>query len=281
MDKHLEGASLRSVIRQRLIDRIPAVNGKVLDAGAAEAGEAKPYLVLTIGSETVENDWAGSSCKIEVAPYAAPAELPHVDSLAAAVISALDRQRLTDAISGKSIFCRYTGTGSDTVDEKLKAVARSVQFEVYSLGWMSHLPLEPDPVAAMAAWTRARFPEIETDPAVWNPSEDTPALYWRVAAIRSIQTVSQGAWIDAALRGHMLLPHAEARSRWLDLTVRQLALDGQVRMLDQSPMLIQSVSADGTQDACRSGQISLDVRFGILQTAASSPLLDHIHIGGA
>ncbi|WP_181454453.1 3'-phosphoadenosine 5'-phosphosulfate sulfotransferase [Paenibacillus dendritiformis] len=281
MDKHLEGASMRSIIRQRLIDRIPAVNGKVLDTGAAEADEEKPCLVLTIGSETVENDWAGPSCKIEVTPYAAPAEFPHVDSLAAAVISALDRQRLTDAISGKSILCRYTGAGSDTVDEKLKAVTRSVQFEVFSLGWMSHTPLEPDPVAAMSAWTRERFPAIEADPAAWNPSEDTPALYWRVAAIRSIQTVSQGAWIDATLRGHLLVPHAEARSRWLELTVRQLALDGQVRMLDQSPMLIQSVSADGTQDACRAGQISLDVRFGILQTAASSPLLDHIHIGGA
>lgn len=272
---------MRDVIRQRLIDMIPDIAGRVFETDAAAADEEKPYLVLTKGSEVDENDWAGSSSMIEVWPYVAHTQFKNVDSLVAAVIGALDHQLLTDAVTGDSVLCRFTGsTSPDMLDEQFQAITRGIQFEIFSLGWLSHDPVEPDPVSAMSAWTAQRFPVMQTDPQSWNPSDEAPALYWRKAAIRSVQTMSWGAWIDATLRGHMLVPHVTARNTWLDKTVRQLALDGRITMLDQSRMSIQRVSADSSLDPFRVGQITLDVRFGVLRAAEGGDPLGNIHIGG-
>lgn len=272
---------MRSVIRQRLIDLVPDIAGRVFETDVAAEDEEKPYLVLTKGSESDENDWAGSSYVFEVWPYVSHTKFQNVDRLVSAVIAALDNQLLTDSVSGDSILCRFTGsTSADMLDEKFQAITRGIQFEVFSLGWLSHTPLEPDPASAMSDWTESRFPSIQTDPQSWNPSDDTPALYWRIAAIRSVQTMNWGAWIDATLRGHMLVPRIPSRNTWLDRTVRQLALDGQVSMRDQSTMIFQKVAADSSQDPFRVGQIALDVRFGILRTAEPIPKLNHIHVGG-
>lgn len=271
---------MREAIRQRLIDTIPDIDGRVYETDAAAEGEAKPYLVLTKGTQTDENDWAGRSTMMEVWSYVAHTRFKYVDELSAAVLAALDHQLLTTE-TGESVFVRFTGSASeDMLDEKFEALTRGMQFEVFSLAWMAHAPLEPDPVTAMAAWTAARFPDMQTDPASWDPADDSPALYWRMAQVRNMQTMPWGAWIDATLRGHMLVPNAQARNHWLDRTIRQLALDGQVRMLDESPMVIQRVSADSSQDAFRAGQIALDVRFGVLRPELDAPLLTNIHLNG-
>ncbi|MEK3870182.1 3'-phosphoadenosine 5'-phosphosulfate sulfotransferase [Paenibacillus sp. FSL M7-0831] len=273
---------MRGLIRQQLIDQIPVIGGRIFETDAAAADEEKPYLVMTKGSESDENDWAGNSTLIEVWPYVAHTQFKHVDSLVSAVIDALDHRLLTDSITGEVILCRFTGsTSADMLDEKFDAITRGVQFEVFSLGWLLHVPVEPDPASALSAWTAQRFPSMQTDPRSWNPSDETPALYWRLDATRSVQTMPWGAWIDATMRGHMLVPNAPARNGWLDRTVRQLALDGQVTMQDQSRMMIQRVNADSSLDPFRAGQIALDVRFGILRPAMHAERLNHIHIGGA
>lgn len=272
---------MRGLIRQQLIDHVSEINGRVYETDAAAEDEEKPYLVMTKGSESDENDWAGSSTMIEVWPYVAHTQFRHVDSLVSSVIDALDHRLLTDSVTGEAILCRFTGsTSADMLDEKFDAITRGVQFEVFSLGWLLHNPLEPDPASALSTWTALRFPNMQTDPQSWNPSDENPALYWRIAAVRSVQTMSWGAWVDATMRGHMLVPHVTARNTWLERTVRQLALDGQLTMRDQSRMIFQKVAADSSQDPFRVGQIELHVRFGILRTMASVPKLDQIHIGG-
>lgn len=272
---------MRGLIRQQLIDHIPDIAGRVYETDAAAADEEKPYLVMTKGSESDENDWAGISTMIEVWPYVAHTQFKHVDALVAAAIDALDHRLLQDDVTGEAILCRFTGsTSADMLDEKFDAITRGIQFEVFSLGWLLHDPVEPDPASALSAWTADRFPAMQTDPRSWNPSDDAPALYWRIATIRSVQTMPWGAWIDATMRGHMLVPRVPARNTWLERTVRQLALDGQITMLDQSRMMIQRVNADSSLDAFRTGQIALDVRFGVLRTSPSAPPLNQINING-
>ena len=272
---------MREVVRQRLVDMVPEVGGRIFETDAAAQDEEKPYLVLMNGAEVDENDWAGSSTMMEVWSYVAHTKFQYVDSLVQSVIAALDHQLLTDSITGESILCRFTGsTSADMLDEKFEAITRGVQFEIFSLGWLTHTPLEPDPVSAMSAWTAERFPAMQIDPQTWNPSDDAPALYWRTATIRHVQTMPWGAWLDVTLRGHMLVPRIPLRNGWLERTARQLALDGQIAMLDQSRMTIQRVSVDSSLDPFRTGQIALDVRFGILRPVPDDERLNHIHIGG-
>lgn len=272
---------MRGIIRQQLIDHIPDIAGRVFETDVAAVDEEKPYLVMTKGSESDENDWAGISTMIEVWPYVAHTQFKHVDALVAAAIDALDHQLLQDDVTGEAILCRFTGsTSADMLDDKFGAITRGIQFEVFTLGWLLHDPVEPDPASALSIWTAARFPNMQTDPRNWNPSDETPALYWRIAAIRSVQTMSWGAWIDATVRGHMLVPRVPSRNTWLDRTVRQLALAGHVTMLDQSRMTIQRVSADSSLDPFRTGQIALDVRFGVMRTSAAAPPLNQITLNG-
>src|SRR5699024_6791945 len=108
------------------------------------------------------------------------------------------------------------------------------------------------------------FPKVQTNPLAWNPTDDIPALYWRVSQVRSVEPTNWGAWMFVTLRGHVITPSLKERGKCLDLVVRKLALDARTIMSDNSRMFFEDVSANGDYDPFGEGQISLNVRFGIL-----------------
>lgn len=255
---------MRVAIRELLINGIDTINNKVYEPSAAGPELEKPYLILREGVQSENDPYKDFTTVYEVWPYVKRTTFQNVDSLSKKVIETLHRKRFD--VKSVPHYIEYTGTiTEDIVDEEWGALTRGLRFQVFSLAWLLHTPIHPDPVEAMKDWTERHFIGMQTNPLHWSPADETPALYWRVSNINSMESTNWGAWITATLRGHVIIPDVAERGRWLDLIVRQLALSSKTNMSDGSKMTFQSVIADGSYDPFGVGQIALNVRFGILQ----------------
>lgn len=270
---------MREAIRQKLIEAVPEFGGRVYEPHAADAKTKRPYAVLVQADDQEDTPWTGFRRIVEVWPYVSRTTFQKVDQLANQVVAALDKQIITDTSTGEVLSCFYIGTtGSDFVDQEWDAITRGLRFEVFSLAWMITGTIEPDPVAAMRNWTEQSFPELQTDPLTWHPSDEQPALYWRLAAITGMEMMNWGAWINARMVGHLLAPKAQKRVEWLKKIVPRLGLDRRTYLSDGSPLFFESVSADSTADPFRIGQIQVMVRYGVLGEVPNVPALNKIHL---
>lgn len=255
---------MRVALREMLINSVTTINNRVYEPSAAGPEIEKPYLILRKGVQSESDPYKDFTTIYEVWPYVRRTTFKNVDSLSKEVISTLHRKRFD--VNSVPHYIEYIGTiTEDIVDEEWDALTRGLRFRVFSLAWLLHIPIQPDPVEAMKSWTEQHFEDIQTNPQNWDPSNENPALYWRTASVDSVEPTNWGSWINATLRGHVIIPDVAERGRWLDLIVRQLALSSKTNMSDGSKMTFQSVIADGSYDPFGVGQIALNVRFGILQ----------------
>lgn len=144
----------------------------------------------------------------------------------------------------------------------------TVLFDV--LAFPNQETTDPDPVMAMNQFIREWESEaviIGADPLpdYFMANDRKPAFYFRPAAFNLEQETNTVAWMNASIAGHIFAPTAEARLKWLKYIVGTLALQGEVTMLDTSPMFIKSIKADSAVDYLATGQLQLNVRFGILR----------------
>lgn len=267
---------MRSEIKEILNKEIETINNRTYEPSAAGPNLKKPFLVLREGVQSNDEPYAGFTTIYEVWPYVERTTFQNVDSLSQEVIEAVDKKRFDS--NGIPHFIEYTGSlTDDIVDEEWDVLTRGLRFRVFSLAWLIHEPVEPDPVEAMKAWTEHNFENMQTNPEGWDPQNSTPGAYWRVSSIQSVTTMNWGAWINASLRGHLISPSIKEQGKWLDMVIRKLAIDAETRMSDNSKMTFQSASADGSFDPFGSGQIQLNVRFGVLREKEKLPHIKHAY----
>lgn len=158
---------------------------------------------------------------------------------------------------------------------------RGVEAVFDLIAWPAGLTYAPDPVAAMRAWSQARWPTLQVDPAAWTPSDAAPAIYWRASGIVGVQQVQWGAWVRLRLQAHVLAQSPGVRLAWIRRVVEALAVDRGVDMGDGSRLRINAVSADSLADPLRVGQISVEATMGVLRPEAAAVLLNRAVVSGA
>lgn len=136
----------------------------------------------------------------------------------------------------------------------------------------------PDPILALNNWAGNRFPELQVNPATWTPADTSPALYWRLAGIASVEPLNWGSWLTANIAGHVLAPSPISRLEWVRRLTESLALERRIILDDGSRMEILSISADSSSDQLTTGQVQLSVRFGILHFANVAQKLNVVYV---
>lgn len=256
---------MRSEIRQMLLDNLDSIKG-VWEPSSAGPELKKPYLIIREGVRSESDPYKDFTTIYEVWPYTSRTTFKNVDNLSKQTMSVLHRKRFD--VGGVPHYIEYTGSiTDDVVDDEWDALTRGMSFRVFSLAWLLHTPIEPDPVEAMKGWVESHFSEMQTNPLQWNPTDENPALYWRVSNISNVEPTNWGSWINATMKGHLIATNLSKRGKWLDAVIRKLSLDARTTMSDNSRMTFQSISADNNYDPFGEGQITLNVRFGILQEA--------------
>lgn len=271
---------MRAAIRQLLVNGVPQVQGRVYEPHAASATTQKPYLVLKVGVQDVETDWAAFSTVIEVWPYVARTTFQQVDVIANAVINTLHRARFSEA--GEQYLADYIGTtGQDFVDDEWDAITRGLRFRVFALGWLNGLTYDPDPVAALQNWTSETWPEVQTNPVTWTPADITPGIYWRMVRLVPVEITAAINWMEAQINGHILAPSAAVRLHWIKRVTEAIAKQRRLTMQGGGLLEFWKVTADSEADPMRRGQIQLTSRFGVLQPAAEAEVLGRAVVSGA
>lgn len=163
-----------------------------------------------------------------------------------------------------------------TVIKETQVIGITVIFDV--LAFPSQETSDPDPIMAMNQFIR----ELEAGtviigrdktPDYFRAENLKPIFYFRLANISLDRETNTVAWMKGIIKGHIFAPTAEERIAWLKAVVDELAIRGEVIMLDGSPMFIKNIKGDSAADYLGIGQLELAVSFGILRRPAYSHTL--------
>lgn len=126
---------------------------------------------------------------------------------------------------------------------------------------------DPDPVMAFNRYAKrwegvALVRDLRGD--YHEPTDSRPVVYFRVLNKATAEQTNTVVWVNAEVAMHLYAPGVEARQMWLEVFTQGLALDGEVTMLDNSPMFVRSVRGTATADET-SGQLTISARYGLLR----------------
>lgn len=267
--------TVRDVIADLLREHVPSVNKEVWEPGAADSKTPKPFLVVREGISTEANSFDRKNTTFEVWPYVERASLTELDNLIAEVLHAINYAIVV--VDEVPYYLQYTGTGTeDMIIEDWDAYTKSMNFSVIALDWRTQSEIVPDPIDGMVKWTNKHF-DYQTNPKEWLPSDVKPAVYWRQAQVISVESMNWGGFVNAQLRGHVISPSLEARKQATEMIVRKLMTGGHAHLSDGSVMLFRGVSSNDGYNPFTDGQITLNVRYGVLDSKIY-PALKHAYV---
>jgi len=141
---------------------------------------------------------------------------------------------------------------------------------------------DPDPILAINHYIKDYAPEaiiIGADELEREtvPTADKPAFYFRLETIQTERETNTVVWVDAVLAGHIFAAGEEVT--WIKSLFDVLALDGEVTMMDGSPMFIRNLKADTALNATSAGQVRISVRFGLLRRKTQPHAMKHTVMG--
>ena len=169
------------------------------------------------------------------------------------------------------IFCIVWNRTDSFVAEgnEPQTVGVTVSFDV--LEFPLNIPSETDPIVSCNQWAKALFPTaivigIDEMQPIMRPSNDTPVLYFRTASMTDAgRTTYAVAWMNATIVGHVIAPTPEARYTLLKRMSEELAINGEILMNDNSPMMINKVSYTTSANPLINGQLTVSGTYGVLR----------------
>ncbi|NPV52214.1 MAG: hypothetical protein HPY71_01670 [Firmicutes bacterium] len=277
---------MREAIRERLIQAVPDVSGRVYEPQAAGPGVEKPYLVVRQGVEAEESPWTGFRRIIEAWPYVSRTTFQQVDALAAKVIVALDGQLLMTQ-AGEVFTCHYLGTiGADFVDEEWDAITRGLQFAVMALQ-----PVEiPETIAndlwleALAKWTEG---VLGSGWAVyrnfWPLGYKRPAVMWRVTRVNVEEQARAMFRVSKAVQGHVLggTPNQEIEGAVKIVQELGTAIKIPLDLVHKRYLQVDSPAVDYRVDALNTGQVTATLSRMTARPMEEVSLMWHVYLNGA
>jgi hypothetical protein len=132
------------------------------------------------------------------------------------------------------------------------------------------LSTEPDPIQGLNNWTRGYFPGMviitqDELPPVWKPSETNPAIYWRFEGTAADDKQSYAVnWYKGLFAAHVITGEITERNRWTKAIIERIQLDGEVVLVDGSPMFAKQIIIRHNSDPLREGQFILTGNYGVL-----------------
>lgn len=129
--------------------------------------------------------------------------------------------------------------------------------------------IDPDPVMGLNRYVRrwsadARLVGDLSGADFFQPTDAHPVVYVRPLNKATDSITNMVVWVNADLALHLFAPGAQARQMWLESFSQRLQLDGEIRLMDGSPMLVKGVKWTATADEA-SGQLTVSARYGLLR----------------
>lgn len=182
------------------------------------------------------------------------------------------RLRLQDVLmkpDGEAPFCVAWARTESYVIEGKEVWCKEVAFDI--LEYPDQLSTDPDPVLAVAAYIKKIFPETMVlgidNVGDFIETSKTPVFYCRLANIQHttghcMNTIS---WFIGKIAVHLIYPGAGTRLKTLASINQRIAIDEEIIMLDDSPMIISQMELNNKADYLREGQLTITGKYGCLR----------------
>ena len=142
---------------------------------------------------------------------------------------------------------------------------------------------DPDPIMAMSRYIKELYPDsivvgIDKMADETEASKETPVFYCRLTEIEKLEETNTVVWMNGKIAISLLCPDGATRLKMAAAVLNSLSLDGEVTMLDDSPMFMERLTANLKSDYLKDGQIFATGRYGLLRYKAVGYPLRHPNI---
>lgn len=142
---------------------------------------------------------------------------------------------------------------------------------------------DPDPIMAMARYIKDLYPDsivvgIDKMADETEASKEAPVFYCRLTEIEKLEETNTAVWMNGKIAISLLCPDGATRLKMAAAVLNSLSLDGEVTMLDDSPMSMERLTANLKSDYLKDGQIFVTGRYGLLRYKAVGYPLRHPNI---
>lgn len=160
-----------------------------------------------------------------------------------------------------------------------------VTMEFDLIEFHSQVATDPDPIQGANGWIKTHFPEVlvigwDDMPPIWQPSDEYPAIYWRLGGYEGDERQTYSVnWYVGQFALHLFTKTVSQRNTWLKTVVESLQLEGEILLLDESPLFIKKILIVHQGDALREGQLKMWGEYGVLvqrRKEKASPSLSRV-----
>lgn len=202
-------------------------------------------------------------------------------------IEPLVRDCLRDVVlkpTDSAPYCfAWARTDAFTIDgDKGNAtIGSEVRFDI--LEYPSWETSDPDPVMAVNKYIKEMYPECiimgyDTMEEITEATADCPVIYCRLISADKSRETNTVAWMDGKIAVHILCSDSGTRIKMASAITNKMSLDGEIIMLDHSPMFIKHLQADYKSDYLKDGQIFITGHYGLLRYRAKPHILTAAHV---
>ena len=162
-----------------------------------------------------------------------------------------------------------------------RVIGATLRFDI--LEYSQQETSNPDPAKAVQRWMKELEPsavvigEDEID-MFYEPSGERPAFYVRVVSYKTNRVTYAITWLDCVLAVHVIAPEPEMRNSWVRWLADQFNIAGEVRMLDDSVMIIWEAAVDTSADYLSRGQIMVKAQYSMSRLGAEPHPLSRVAI---
>ena len=147
-------------------------------------------------------------------------------------------------------------------------------FEIYE--FPSQESADPDPILAINEFAKWFSPDAiiigKDQLQVFQTATPAhPLIYFHLLNLQSAEETSAVAWMEGTIAGHIFAPE-RVRLEWMRYFTDVLSYNGEVTMLDNSPMFMKQIKMNTASDPLTVGQLRISVRFGLLRRGYTHPL---------
>lgn len=198
-------------------------------------------------------------------------------------IEPIVRDCLRDVIlkpEGGTPYCfAWARTDAFTIDEKKGSltVGSEVRFDI--LEYPSQETTDPDPVMAVNRYLKGLYPEClvmgyDRMDEITEATAERPVIYCRLMSVEKAEETNTVAWMDGKIAVHILCPESEKRVKMATAIANRISLDGEIIMLDYSPMFVRRLQANYRSDYLKDGQVFVTGHYGLLRYRAKPHVLE-------
>lgn len=166
-----------------------------------------------------------------------------------------------------AFFGKATDTNQET--SPVETFGLSITFDM--IDFPQQETFSPDPVLALQAWAKKKYPQLKVIgadplPSLWRPTEETPALYWRMSGADMTREIFACTWYMGQFYGHLSCVSQQERNRWARAISEEIRGSMDLILDDGSFLRLEKSQYRHDGNPLSEGQISLWGEFGVLSS---------------